>query len=199
MEATLQRKESKKHKRKDDTEEQMATEEGSKERRHRKKSHGKRKKKRSSIPNTDEVLNSSTSTSGRDNIALQLDENLGTSEGDRINAVEPQERAGEYTNISVSQTEENVSLPVRDDKELRPADDVRGQQISRDGSGSEIGLRRRATLTEIGKSFDEDEAHRSSEVSIKGEGPVSIAFASSRLQVGVCMYLKIQELLDVLS
>lgn len=194
MEASLTRKDSKRHGRKEETGVESSAEERIKDKKQRKKKDGKRKKKRSSVPDSDEVQ-----TLGKDNNGLEHDESIGLAR-DRANIIGAEagiDESRDSTNVQSRdiESQERLNSSVsRDGTQVQPdhgldnpiatgfhagqdqATDVAsegtgalpqtGQVISREGSAkSEQGLRRRATLTEIGQSFDEDQAVDPNEVS----------------------------------
>jgi hypothetical protein len=183
METALTRKESKRAKRRDENEEQPASEERTKERKHRKKRDGKRKKKRSSVPNLDEGENSQTL--GQDNQGLDHEETMSVKDQAIINVAESstsvdltsrqgseivlQDGTDKSIGSRISQGSERViASGGHVSQETASLNATHGQELksrseddhipSRQGSaGSEQGLRRRATLTEMGKSFDEEQ------------------------------------------
>ena len=190
MEASLTRKESKRHRRKNEGDFEPSTEERLKEKRQRKRKDGKRKKKRSTVPDLDDGQ-----TLGKDNIGLEDEENLESGINldkniepdariDESKDVESREM-GSQERLSSSQTSvsregidqglvdpvatgmstdqgQDTHVPSQGNGILPQTDQVSSMES---GTKSEQGLRRRATLTEMGQSFDEDQASGHNEVS----------------------------------
>ena len=187
MEAGLTRKESKKHWRKEETGVESSAEEAIKDKKQRKKRDGKRRKQRSSVPNSDEGQNL-----GKDNNGLEHDETTGLGR-DRANIIESEAGIDESRDSTNAQRREidlqeslnsSVTSVHREGSQVQShqgaeqeqTTDVASEEIgvlpqggqvgSREGSAtSEQGLRRRATLTEIGQSFDEEQVLVTNEVS----------------------------------
>ena len=185
MEAGLSRKESKR----DENEHQTASEEGIKGRKHRRKRDGKRKKKRSSVPNLDDGQYSETlgqdnhgldhdeSVSVNDQanteVKLRTSVDMTSQEGSKTTL---QDKGEEVLTSRTSQQQQKVVGPsgeapqgivglnatlVKGSESGRTEVVLDNQVGSNQGATApDQGLRRRATLTEIGKSFDEDQEVR---------------------------------------
>ena len=155
----------------------MGSEEGAKERKRRKKREGKRKKKRSSVPNVDDSQNS---TLGQDNAGIDYDESLtGSDQAKTVPQQGRTEQSVDSMSLESSKGEHQASTVELEASEsgqvFHPHEETvsvkdEGTDLTTENTGvptpgdhpvrsaeSKQGLRRRATLTEMGKSFDEEE------------------------------------------
>lgn len=183
MEASLTRKESKKGKRSSQIEPQNGYEEGNKERKKGRKRDGKHRKKRS-VPNSDGADNINLTSLGKDNKGLHgpdsdqadMTESGGDSvllvsqQGSRAVAgndeTKPLELSMQGSEIGHAEIGNTNGQPLQ--FEAPAGVHVQSNLDGKDDLGSsgpsthtvntfpDQGLRRRATLTEIGGSFDED-------------------------------------------
>ena len=153
MEASLKRKESKRRKSREEAEVDLVDGERTKERKHRKKRDAKRKKKRSLVPNLDDEQN--TRSLGQDNQGLNDDETINVSNRADIDKITSQRRSEVGPQYTLDKSVTSISSQGSVDATVSlEQDDQSG--LHENGSKSDQSLRRRATLTEIGQSFDED-------------------------------------------